>query len=97
MEFSLDNYLNKSENVLNVHGLSHGAAWCAVIMFIEQYWDKKNPFTLITGKGLHSKQEGLYRMRIFLQQKIEDRYPNLSCQVNMKNEGRLNISDSLPS
>jgi pentatricopeptide repeat protein len=85
---SMDQLIN--EQGLNVHGLSHGAAFTALTIFIETYWESDS-FILITGKGIHSNLD-LYAMRDFLQEKINEKFKHLNCLIGKKNKGIIKIS-----
>jgi DNA-nicking Smr family endonuclease len=76
-------------NSLDVHGLSQGAAFIALSIFIKSYGKKYDSFILITGKGLHSHEGNLYDMRNFMVKKIKEKMPHLECQIDPKNEGQL--------
>ncbi len=76
---------------LDLHGLSHGAAFIALSIFIKSHWDNDS-FLLITGKGLHSYSKDLYQMRDFMIEKLKEKIPHVICQVDPENKGRLIIN-----
>ena len=89
---SIENRING--NSLDVHGLSQGAAFVALSLFIESYW-KQDSFILITGKGLHSKNRDPYEMREFMQEKIKNNFAQLTSEVDVSNPGRLIIKKKM--
>lgn len=82
------------ENKLDVHGFSQGAAFTALCIYIESHWNKVKPFSIITGKGLHSKTQKLYEMQNFIKKMIFLKLPSLIWQVNRSNTGELIISQN---
>lgn len=85
-QFSIDKFLN--EEGLNVHGLSQGAAFIALTIFIESHW-KSDSFILVTGKGLRCNQNP-YAMRNFLEGKIKEKFDYLDWQIE-ENKGRIKV------
>ncbi len=79
-----------SQDSLDLHRLSHGAAFIALSIFIKSHWEN-DTFFLITGKGLHSHGKDPYQMRDFMMKKIKEKISHLECHVDPQNEGRLII------
>jgi pentatricopeptide repeat protein len=79
--------IKMEKEMIDLHGLSHGAAYIAFLIQFENEGITK-PLILITGKGLHERHEFL-ALSHFLQSKIGDNHPELCCRVDDSNQGRL--------
>ena len=92
-EYLIDKFI-QSPTVLDVHGLSHGAAFIALTIFIESYL-KSETFILITGKGLHSNQD-MFSMKRYLEEKIKNDFKHLKYQSQKNNAGSIVITIEKP-
>jgi len=82
------------DNTLDLHDLSHGAAYIAFLLYFESL-QNTNDFILVTGKGLHSKNREAFEMKTYLQNKILKNFKQLTCTVDDSNRGRLIIKFKL--
>lgn len=75
-----------------LQGLDYDIDSNPLSIFIETCW-KQEPFTLITGKGLHSDSRELYEMREFMLEKIRNHFPQLIANLDQNNAGRILIDN----
>ncbi|MBA3284235.1 MAG: hypothetical protein H0U27_04145 [Nitrosopumilus sp.] len=68
----------------NICDLSYGAAFIALSIFIESFWDRQ-PFKVIVGKG----RDSIYMMENYLKKKINTQFVNLDCHID---SGMMTIS-----
>lgn len=73
----------------DLHGLGHAAAFFCAENLCHQL-QKGGSMTLISGKGLHSKNNPMFELRNLLSAHLTA-YPDIICNVDPANEGRLTI------
>ena len=85
----------KEENhrkIIDLHDLSHGAAYVKLRRFLCSPEVSTQPFTVITGKGLHSRKEKMFEMQRYIQKRLKENHPEFSI---IKEEGKITIHPPL--
>ena len=82
----------------DVHGLSHGTAFILLRNLLNSpFQNLKFPVKVVTGKGIHSRQEKMFNMRNYIADKIAKYLPKYTCKADSRNEGLLYIYPAVES